>query len=208
MDADPAVQTLKTVLAAYRDNNGSLEEVGCNLRFWPEGRIESRLVWRTDGASTYYVMGGAYQSVPMGVLRLNFSPTSIPENDALDAAAAISTTDPFPMIQPAHSATGAISDPAFGTCPPYSASLWFAVSEPAGTPLAFTTEGSDYNTVAGVFKKDPNGVLTPVACNNDEMPGKTTSRVTWQSDGGDYFVVVGALTGFSGGLLRSRLTSP
>jgi hypothetical protein len=114
----PESTTIKTVLAAYRDAGGSLEEVACNVTFnYPADGVESRVVWRNDGASNYYVMAAPYQTVSMGV-------------------------------------------------------------------------------------------LTEVACNDQEGMGQSTSRVSWMSEGGEYFVVVGAYFQFAGGVLRADLTGP
>jgi hypothetical protein len=205
VDVGPAFQTVKTVVAVYREASTGLEEVACNVQF-SSGRIESRAVWNTDGASAYYVMGAAYQSVPMGVLRLNFNPAHIPDNDIPEGATAVSLANVDPLIQPAHSATVDASDPDLSCAPPYGYSAWFTVSESAGQQLSMTSAGSDYNTVMGVFKRDPGGGLTEVACNDNDLPN-ITSRVSWQSDGGEYLVVVGAFGSFGGGVLRLDLQS-
>lgn len=208
MDRDSALQTLKTFIAVYRGAPGSLEEVGCEVRFAPQGRIESRVVWRREAGMAYYLMAGAYQIVPMGVLRLNFSPADLPGNDAIDGAAVISLLETYPVVQPAHVATHDSLDPGASCMPSYVYSLWFKVSEPAAQQLVFTTAGSDYNTGVAVYKRDPGGTLVEVGCNNNEAPAVQTSRVTWQGDGGDYYVVVGGFPGIGVGVLRADLQTP
>jgi hypothetical protein len=208
MDRDPVLQTLKTVVAVYRGAPGNLEEVACEVRFAAQPRIESRVVWRREAGTNYYVVAGAYQIVPMGVLRLNFSPADLPDNDTVGGAVAISPLDAYPVVQPAHTATSDGVDPDASCLPPYIQSLWFRVSEPAAQELVFTTAGSDYNTGAAVYHRDSIGAFTEVACNNNEAPGVQTSRITWQSDGGDYYVVVGSFPGIGVGVLRADLQTP
>ncbi len=208
MDAHPGNQNVKTVIAVYRETPAGLEEVGCDIRFAAAGRIESRVTWRPDGLSTYYVMAAAFQSVPMGVLRVNFSPALLAENDTLAGAATITTADAYPVTQAAHLSTYDQLDPDASCLGRYVNSVWFRVSEDAGNQTAFTTAGSDYNTGAAVLRREGNGALTEVACNNNEAPGTLTSRATWLSDGGEYFVVVGSFPDIGVGVLRARLEAP
>jgi subtilisin family serine protease len=208
MDRDPVLQTLKTVIAVYRGEPGSLEEVGCEVRFAPEGHIESRVAWRREAGADYYVMAGAYQVVPMGVLRLNFSSVDLADNDTIEGSAAISLVDSYPRVQPAFLGTADSLDPGASCMPSYVNSLWFKVKESAGQDLVFTTQGSDYNTSAAVFRREPGGALTEIACNNNEGSAVLTSRVAWQNDGGDYYVVVGAFPEVGVGVLRADLQTP
>jgi len=208
MDRRAALQTLKTFIAVYRGAPGSLEEVDCEVRFGTQSRIESRVVWRREAETAYYVMAGAYQIVPMGVLRLNFSPADLPDNDVIDGAAAISLADAYPVVQPAFLGTADRLDPDASCLPPYAHSLWFKVSESAAQELVFTTAGSNYNTGAAVYRRDAAGVFVEVGCNNNEAPGVQTSRVTWQSEGGEYYVVVGGFAGIGVGVLRADLQTP
>lgn len=207
-DLAPQQQTVKTMIAVYRADPGGLQEVACGVRFFPGKAIESRVIWRTEANATYYVMAGAYQIIPMGVLRLNISPVDLPENDSIDGAVPISLADAYPVVQPAILGTADGADPGASCMPLYVNSLWFKVSEPAGQDLVFTTTGSDYNTAAAVFRREAGGVLTEVACNNNEAATVLTSRVQWQCDGGDYYVVVGAFANIGVGVLRADLQSP
>jgi hypothetical protein len=210
MDRELVQQSTKTVLAVYRWTGGALDEVACDVRFAPAGRVESRLVWRHSPGSVYYVMAAAYESVPMGVLRLNISPLDLPNNDDIDGAEAFSLVDSHPLVQPGFVATAAATDPAASCFGPYIYSLWFKVREDAGQTLVFTTDGSDYNTAAAIYKRGDTGEMSPVACNNNEPtnpgePVKLTSRVEWQSDGGEYYVVVGGFRDIGSGVLRAAL---
>jgi subtilisin family serine protease len=207
MDKEVELQTHKTVLAVYRSTGSGLQEVACNSRHAQEGRIESRVIWRADGNSAYYVMAAAYQSIPMGTLRLNFSPVNIPVNDEPAAALAVSPSAPFATILPAHKATTGVADPVISCAGGYARSLWFAVPSAPGQPLSLSTAGSDFNTVVAVFRADATGNLIEVAC-NDNVPGSIAAVVNWTGDGGTYLVVAGGFGATTGGVLRLRATSP
>jgi hypothetical protein len=204
-ESDGEVPTLKTVLAAFRADPGGLTEVACNVLFvTPLSDTESRIVFETDGSSDYYLMAAAYQEVPMGRLRLNISAATPPGNDAIAGAAPVSLSDAFPLVQPVHSAIRQQTDPVLSCAPLHGHSVWFHVQEPGAQPLTLDTVGSNYDTVAAVFRRNQDGTLTELACNNNSL-GIITASVSWQSDGGEYFVIVAA-SGFSAGsVLRADL---
>jgi subtilisin family serine protease len=193
-----------TFLAVYTGQPGALQEMACNDDF---NVPQSRLVWRTDGVSAYYVMAAAFQGVPAGNLRLNLSPASIPPNDSIDGALSIAPGGPVPIVQPAHSATAAAADPRLSCATRYGHSLWFRVDASKGQHLTVSTEGSDYDTVIGVLARDAAGGLIPVACNDEAAPGVRTSAATWDAADGEYLIVVGAYQKHAGGTLKLHLTS-
>lgn len=205
-EVDVRLPTVKTVLVAYRETAGGLQEVACNVLHNPAAKlIDSRVVWKADGSSAYYLMAAAFQAIPMGRLTLNISPALLPPNDEPEAATTIALSDPYPVVQAAHSATFGEADPPLSCVPFYGYSVWFRVNEPTGAQLSLTTADSDYNTVAAVFAVNQTGALTEVACNSDEAPGTTTSAVNWQTNGGEYLIVVAAHPGLAGGVLRSTI---
>jgi subtilisin family serine protease len=207
-EIDAEIATLKTVLAAFRSTAGGLEVVACNVLYRsPLADTESRIVFKTDSASVYYVLAGAFQDVPMGRLRLNVNEALLPPNDEEEGAVGVSLADTYTHVQPAHSATKDGEDPAFSCAPAYGYSVWFRVQEPGPQMLRLTTAGSDYDTVAAVFRRDTEGALTEIACNN-HTPGTFNATVDWQSDGGEYFVVVAAFGGSGGSVLRADLQTP
>jgi hypothetical protein len=193
-----------TVLALYAGELGELAEVACNDDF---SSPQSRLVWQADGVSTYYLMAAAFQSVPAGRLRLNFSQGYIPANDSAAHASPIGSGTPYSLVQPAHSATHANGDPHLSCVPAYGFSLWFQAVAPADGELTLDTAGSEYDTVVGVFFEEEEE-LGEAGCNDDAGPGVRTSRLSWQARAGQaYRIVVGAYTGYVGGVLRLSLTS-
>ncbi len=202
--ADTFGSDFDTVLALYAGELGELAEVACNDDF---NSPQSRLVWQADGVSTYYLMAAAFQSVPAGRLRLNFSQGFIPVNDSAAHASSIIPGSPYPLVQSAHSATAAADDSPLSCVPAYGFSLWFEAVAPADGELTLDTAGSNYDTVVGVFATESDE-LNEVGCNDDAEPGVRTSRLSWQARAGQaYRIVVGAYAGYVGGVLRLSLTS-
>jgi hypothetical protein len=188
-----------TVLALYKGAPGALEEVACNDEFVEH---QSRITWRAEANTDYYVMAAAYQAIPAGLLRVSFNRAYVPANDVRASATTLSSDGPA-VVQPAHSATLLPSDPGLSCVGSYGHSLWFSVTSATDAALAVDTAGSDYNTVAAVFAADAGGALTELGCNNDAGSGIGTSRVTWQAAPGQkYWVLAGAATNRPAGALR------
>jgi hypothetical protein len=204
-EIDVEIPTLKTVLAVFRSTQEGLSQVACNVLFRsPLADTQSRVVFRTDGQSTYFVIAAAFQAIPMGRLRITFTQAMPPSNDDAVSPETIAVSDQYPVVQPAHSATRNATDPTISCAGAYGYSVWLRVQEPGTQQLTLSTSGSDYDTVAAVFSKNPDGSLTEVACNN-QVPGTFTASVTWPSSGEEYLVVVGAFGGSAGSVLQARL---
>jgi hypothetical protein len=205
-DVGVAVDTFgsafNTVLAVYRDDGATLDQIACNNDF---GSSQSRVVWSAERGQAYYVLATAYQVVPAGRLRVHFSVADIPANDSREGALPTSPADPQPVVHQAHSATSSPSDPAFSCVPFYGYSLWYRVPAATGG-LTARTSGSNYDTVVAVYREGEDGALTEIACNDQEGPGIKTSVASWTGDGGDYLVVVAAYPGFVGGVLQLTVT--
>jgi len=195
-----------TVLAVYQDTSGHLTPVDCNDDFakgpgWPKVD-QSRLTWRTDGVSSYYVMAAAYRSVPAGRMEVNFSTARIPAHDEPSKSVTIGIEDPYPRVQPVHSATRHVDDPGLSCVPFYGHSVWFEATTEVAATMSVDTEGSDFDVVVGVFEMDVAGRGEEVAC------GVRTSRVSWQGVAGQrYQIVVGAFASRAADVLRLRLKS-
>ena len=199
--ADTFGSDFATVLAVYRGDPSGQSEVACNARF---GSTQSRVVWRADGASDYYLMAAAFQKVPAGDLSLNISRASVPANDEPARPLTIGPSDQYLTVQPAHSATSSVDDPSLTCRSTYGFSLWFRLVSTQDETLTLSTGESDYDTIIGVLRPDENG-WTEVGCNDDVALGDRTSRVSWEAAAGrEYMVVVGAFPGQTGGVLRLR----
>ena len=192
-----------TVLAVFKGSPEALDEVACNDEFMGH---QSRVVWRTESNVDYYLMASAFQTVPAGLLRVNFNPALIPTNDERDATEALAVGGQA-TVQPAHSVTLSASDPALSCVGSYGSSLWFRVLPEATGSVTVETTGSDYNTVAAVFT-EAGGTLGEVACNNDAAPGTRTSRVTWDAASGQtYWVAVVSSGNRGAGTLRVQAST-
>jgi hypothetical protein len=191
--------TFDTVLAVFKGSPASLEPIACNDEF---GGHQSRIIWKAEGNVEYYVMAAAFQAVPAGLLRVNFSRAIIPDNDERANAGQL-TIGGQSAARPAHSASGSPFDPSLSCAGAYGFSLWFLVQSETPRTVVVDTVGSDYNTVAAVFSESSAGALTEVACNNDAAPGTRTSRVAWPALSGEkYWIVIGSSGVRPGGVLR------
>ncbi len=202
---DMAVDTFgtafDTVLAVYEGPPDQGLVAGCSDDSGDDS--QSRVVWRLDGVSDYYVMAAAFQTVPVDLMRVKFSRAAIPANDEPEGAQMLDAAGGSLWVQgAANSATSGAGDPVLSCAPSYGYSVWFEVSSAAATVLAADNVASDYNTVIGVFRQDASG-LTFVTCNARAAPGINTSHVSWDAEAGErYLIVVGAYFRMSGGVLR------
>jgi len=198
--ADTFGTEFDTVLGLFVEGDSGLVEIACNDEF---GSPQSRVTWKPDGVSDYYIMAAAFQAVPAGRLMLNVSPAYIPRNDSRAEATTLPLLDAFPAAQPAHSATAAPNDPALSCASSYGFSVWFEAGADLPGAVALETQGSDYDTVLGVFREDEDQTLTEVACNDDASADERTSYLRWQPIAGEsYKIVVGSFGRRGAGALR------
>lgn len=79
-----------------------------------------------------------------------------------------------------------------------SSTLWWEWTAPVSGFVRISTEGSTYDTVAGVFTGTALNALTPVAA-NDDHDGRQTSRLEFAAQAGtNYQIMVGSKGGTSG----------
>ena len=69
------------------------------------------------------------------------------------------------------------------------ATVWWTWLAPASGEAVIDTEGSDFNTLLGVFTGEASNRLTPVAQNND-FEANTWSRVTFNAVGGTLYRIM------------------
>jgi hypothetical protein len=90
-------------------------------------------------------------------------------------------------------------------------SIWYRWLAPASGNVTLTTQGSNFDTLLGVYTGVAVNVLSTVASNNDESPPAVlTSRVTFAATSGTtYRVAVDGFNGASGNVtLNWSLTTP
>jgi subtilisin family serine protease len=68
------------------------------------------------------------------------------------------------------------------------ASVWFRWTAARSGTATFSTEGSDFDTLLGVYRTAPNGGLTTVA-SCDDIVGSTTSKVQFPVNAGDVVLI-------------------
>ena len=68
------------------------------------------------------------------------------------------------------------------------ASVWFRWTAARSGTATFSTEGSDFDTLLGVYRSAPNGGLVMVA-SSDDVVGATTSRVQFPVTAGDVLLI-------------------
>lgn len=91
---------------------------------------------------------------------------------------------------------------------PGGRSVWFAWTAPASGLWTFDTQGSDFDTVLGVYTGSSLGGLTLVADNDDSNSG-TTSRVTFSAASGTtYRILVDGRNGASGNFVLNWAFTP
>ena len=67
--------------------------------------------------------------------------------------------------------------------------VWYKFTPPSNGTLTVSTDGSDYDTVVGVWTGSP-GDFMEVDCDDDDGEGRTSWLATEVSSGEDYFIEV------------------
>lgn len=196
--ADTFGSAFDTIIAVFRDTGGALEQVACNEDY----NDGSRVVFVRDGTSDYVIMVASFETVPGGLMTLNVSPANPPANDSQDQPASFGGN----VLQAAHHATSAPSDPEISCATDYGYSVWFDFTVTAFGDVAITTEGSNYDTVLAVFRRGENGDLTEVACNEDVDFIRETSLAVWNAQPGEHLILVGSFRGRASGVLNMSFT--
>jgi hypothetical protein len=95
---------------------------------------------------------------------------------------------------------------------PGGASSWFFYQAPASGVMRVDTQGSSFDTVLAVYigPGTSYATLTNVACNNDNSPGETWSRVVFNVTSNTmYYIAVDGVGGASGTVkLNYQLSDP
>ena len=123
-------------------------------------------------------------------------------NDDIANAQEITAT-PFTVDADTSGATSGVDDPAFSLCggETGSATVWYRLTPGASGLFEINTEGSNYDTLLGVWTGTP-GNLTAIACDDDGGEGSTSVTTALLQAGSTYYVEVAGGTGSTGGLLH------
>jgi len=144
---------------------------------------------------TYYIMVSTYTSG--GSLALSINEVSVPINDDVDHAIAISSL-PFTDTSNTSNATTAFDDPYY--CGYNGASVWYSFTPAADTRIELDTSASNYYTVISVWT-GPRGAWSNVNCNY-------SNHIRFNALAGQtYYIMVGTY-GNGGSLSLSATLAP
>jgi hypothetical protein len=201
VDFTTSGSSFDTTLAVYRGTSvGALSEVASNDET-SETVSTSRVTFDAVAGTVYYVAVDGYNdgtTTAQGSVSLNWSLTPRPANDNFAAAQllAAATTG---------SATGTNRGATIEWGEPYHAgndggkSVWFKWQAPSTGNIEFSTAGSDFDTLLGVYRGTAVNALTGVAANDEEdFNGAVhTGRVVFSAVAGTVYYI--AVDGFYNG---------
>jgi dipeptidyl aminopeptidase/acylaminoacyl peptidase len=191
-----------TLLGVYRLVNNKLVEVTSNDQASPT-LSTSRATFDAVAATVYYIAVDGYHDgfiTATGNVTLKWSVTPRPANDSFSAAQLLAATT-------AGSVAGTNRGATIENYEPYHAyndggkSVWYKWQAPASGSIEFSTAGSDFDTLVGVYTGATISALTGVANNDEEdfNAGIHTSRVVFNATAGVvyYIAVDGYHDGYS-----------
>lgn len=206
---------LDTLLAVYRGSTvDRLTEVTANDDMDAAADVfQSRVSFRAQAGTEYVIVVDGSRpegGLPdQGHVRLTWhqpeAAGSAPANDAFAAAQVLSGNS--------GSITGANTRATKETGEPVHAgsgggqSVWFRWVAPAAGLAAFDTEGSQFDTVLGVYRGNTLAALSPVASNDDIDEFTSASRVVFPvATGGEYRLAVDGYRTTGGTTREGRFT--
>jgi len=201
VDFSTSDSTFDTLLAVYKGSSvGALTEVASNDEINPTNST-SRVTFSAVAGTIYYVAVDGYfdgSTTAQGGISLNWSLTLKPTNDNFVSAQLLSATT-------SGSATGTTRGATIEWGEPYHAgndggrSVWYKWQAPVTGNIEFSTAGSDFDTLLGVYRGTAINALTGVASNDEEdfNAAVHTSRVVFNAVAGTIYYI--AVDGFSDG---------
>lgn len=207
VSASTAGSVFDTVLALYQGTTlANLQEVACNDDR-PDGSLFSQLSGAVAAGSTYYLQlsghAGATGNWALGVSSGPFAgndnfAAAVPLTFAANANGdtTMASTEPGEPQPACHAATGA--------------TVWYSFMPGNNGGVTFTTAGSAFDTVLGLYQGATLASLVPVACNDDEPGGNgLTSRLTAAVVSGQtYHLQIGGFNGDRGVFVLNGTLGP
>ena len=203
LQAEVAISTLgsaiDTRLAVYQGSTfNDLQLVAGNDNDPDGGNTSSSLVrFQADAETTFFLVvdgvGGA-----SGAIVLNGNGSFEIVNDAFDFRTSIESTA-VPTTGTNIGATKEVDEPNHGG-EAGGKSVWWSWTAPVSSQVTITTEGSNYDTLLGVYTGDSLSSLTLVAGNDDVVLGVIrTSIVTFAASAGvEYQIAIDGWRDFEG----------
>ena len=191
-----------TVLAVYAGTNlASLVGLAANDDD-PAISPQSRLQLNLTAGQTYRIAVDGYDGV-MGTAVLSWTFLAAPTNDNFSAAQVI--TGRYGTVANKNLAATREANEPFHSGNVGGHSVWFRWVAPASGPTRFSTFGSGFDTVLGVYTGDAVNALTLVAEDDDIQPGLvSTSQVDFTAVAGTNYLI--AVDGFGGAVGYWRLS--
>lgn len=162
--ADTFGSNFSTTLAVWRQTGAGLQEVACsNTYFYP---THARAVFHAAAGATYlFQIDGFTYDVGQPALAFSLRAGTPPRNDDFQNAPAIADL-PLTDTVDVSAATREQGEPTPFCGFEASSSVWYAFTPASDTLVVANTEGSSYDAVLAVWRRDAFG-LTKVTCNND-----------------------------------------
>ncbi|MDX1993046.1 MAG: zinc-dependent metalloprotease family protein [bacterium] len=177
-----------TAIAAYTGSPGAFTQVGCNDNGSGQGVFDLTV---TAGTTYYVLIGGKGQTG--GAATFTFS---APWEDDFNYAVGINAL-PYTYNGSTAAATTAGDDPNLTCISGEGKSIWLRYTAPASGTVTLTTNGSNFDTVLGVFTGS-RGSLTQQAC-NDDATGTTSAINNFAvTSGTTYHIYLGGYNSASG----------
>ena len=148
--------------------------------------IVSRLVFRAGTSELYAFTFGR------GAYRVDVGTQSPPTNDLVSAPKDVALAPAFTDAIDIRSASSAPDDPALSCgsalSPTETRSVWYRLVATDGGPVAVTTDGSNFDTVLGVFEQ-AKGTLRELACNDDGVVALGPSSLVFDAAAGTTYLI-------------------
>ncbi|HEX6625989.1 MAG TPA: hypothetical protein VF064_19890, partial [Pyrinomonadaceae bacterium] len=200
VDFSTAGSNFDTTLAVYKSTTAGLVEVASNDEA-SATLSTSRATFDAVAATVYYIAVDGYNdgvTTATGSITLQWSATPVPANNNFASAQVLAAAT-------TGSATGTNRGATLETSEPYHAnddggkSVWYKWTAPSTGNIEFSTAGSNFDTLLGVYTGTAVNALTGVAGNDEEdfNAGVHTSRVVFSAVAGTVYYI--AVDGFDGG---------
>ncbi|MCA1615167.1 MAG: pre-peptidase C-terminal domain-containing protein [Acidobacteria bacterium] len=204
VDFSTSDSTFDTTLAVYKGTSvGALTEVASNDEVNPTNST-SRVTFSAVSGTVYYVAVDGYfdgYSTAQGGISLSWSLTAKPVNDNFVSAQSLSATTSGSVTGTTRGATIEWGEP-YHAGNDGGASVWYKWQAPSSGSFEFSTAGSDFDTLLGVYKGTAVNALTGVESNDEEdfNAAVHTSRVVFNAVSGTVYYI--AVDGFNDGYVN------
>lgn len=187
MNADTANSEFDPMMGVYTgDAVNALTILDQNDDYIDILTSEAGVSWAAEKGKEYYIAVDGYDG-SSGRFTLQIYPKAAPANDMFAGRQEITGTEGLEIGENVQ-ATAQDGEPTIGTHLPLK-TIWYSWTAPESGDYRFSTEGSSFNTVMGIYTGSSLFALTEVA-SNDDADGYTTSAVTFTATAGTTYSIV------------------